>query len=211
MTIKDVDSEFSKLRNCINELQFEYLYPYIGSFGTPSTKQNLDIRAFCVLAHAAFENFAEELSMALMEESVLQFETYKKISFSLLTLIHFHSKSSSIDKISKRQYDYVREISQYAKKSFSKLVNDNHGVNKKYLDTLFLPLGIDITSDVLLLGSLKTLADNRGESAHKNPHRTTTVLDPANIGKIADDVINIMKQLSNSVKRINFYPWKQQL
>ena len=79
------------------------------------------------------------------------------------------------------------------------------------MDSLFLPLGIDITSDALLLGSLKTLADNRGESAHKNPQRTSVVLDPSNISKIADDVIKIMEQLSNSVKRINFYPWKQNI
>ena len=210
MTINDIDSELAKLRSCVIDLQITYLLPYLG-FGVPSTRQILDIRAFCVLAHAAFENFAEELALALMQESVSQFENHKKISFTLLTLIHFHSESISVDKISNRQYDYIRAISLDAKKSFSKLVVDNHGVNKKYLDNLFIPLGIDITTNALLLGSLKTLADNRGDSAHKNPNRTSIVPDPVNIGKIADDVVKIMEDLSKSVKRINFYPWKQNI
>ena len=212
MTIKDIDSELSKLRSCVVELQCEYLLPYIGGgLGTPSNRQILDIRAFCVLSHAAFENYAEELSMALMIESVHQFEYHKKISLSLLTLIHFHADSKSIDKISQRQYDYIKEISNNAKRRFSEHVNNNHGVNKKYLDSLFIPLGIDITTDSLLLGSLKTLADNRGDSAHKNPKRTSTIPDPENIGKIADDVMKIMGELSKSVKNINFYPWKQNI
>ncbi|WP_445391535.1 HEPN domain-containing protein [Stenotrophomonas muris] len=128
-----------------------------------------DVKAFCVLAHAAFEEYAEQLSLLAMH-SARDAWLQKRFSFSTIALLCSYGvsiKSEESDgKEQNRFYDQVREGFVDVLKLHSNVVANNHGFSRPYLRSLFTPVGVDIPEDALLLQSLRELAEARGSFAH---------------------------------------------
>ncbi|HEL7888750.1 TPA: HEPN domain-containing protein [Stenotrophomonas maltophilia] len=135
---------------------------------TPDQFQH-DVKAFCVLAHAAFEEYAEQLSLLAMH-SARDAWLNKRFSFSTIALLCSYGVSiKSEDNDGKEQsrfYDQVRDGFVDVLKSHSNVVSNNHGFSRPYLRSLFTPVGVDIPEDDLLLQSLRELAEARGSFAH---------------------------------------------
>lgn len=139
---------------------------------------DLDVKAYCVLCHAALEEFIETIALIVMDYSIHNFVYNKKVNKSLLTLMHFKSNidinfindKEGIDSIITVS-DYIRERTVEIKKNFSGELFNNHGVSLKYLKKTLLPVAIDIPKEVDLLNSLSIITGERGNYAHKYTER----------------------------------------
>jgi hypothetical protein len=171
----DIDKLYSDTEGYVKQLESIYLSKYIADKTSSPKDFDNDVKSFCILSHAALEEFSETIAITVMDKTVENFITNHKISEPLVSLMHFKSngasylsKSEDDDKIEiLTSYDYIRLKLLEIKERFSKEVFNNHGVSLKYLKQLLMPVSIDIINDVTLLNSLKLLAKERGSYAHK--------------------------------------------
>ncbi len=92
-------------------------------------------------------------------------------------------------------FDYLRPIFDNAKEKFSYDVHHNHGASVKYLRNLMIPVAIDIMDDVVKLASLKQLAKERGDYAHRQ--LITRVLDPVDVKNYVQDCLDLCNDIKN--------------
>lgn len=128
-----------------------------------------DVKAYCVLAHAAFEEFAEELSMIAMRSAKARSlkGEYNKSVLALLCSYKFAlvtEENESLDQ--ERLFDQVRKGVDEVCQKHSSTIQNNHGFSAKYLRALLTPVGVDLPEAVKLLESLRELAEARGSYAH---------------------------------------------
>lgn len=167
-----VESYFDELLDRILLLEAKFIEPFLPA--NPLTlphQYELDVRAYCVLSHAAIEEFVERVVLDLMNEKIqlwLQFRTYSDV---LLTLVTYYGLKFEMDDdkamASTKVFDHLRKILNTAKVRFSKDISENHGAAVKYLRKLLIPVAVDVMDDLNLLNSLQQLAKERGEYAHK--------------------------------------------
>lgn len=128
------------------------------------------VKAFCILAHAALEEFAEKVSLAMMKNAVDGWYANKTIGAPLAALLLYYNASikpnTNEDEDQIRNFDLFRSAVEFVKQSHSRAVFDNHGFSLKYLRSILTPVAVDISSDPPLISSLKILADARGSYAH---------------------------------------------
>lgn len=171
----DIDKLYSDVDGYITQLETTYLAKYIADETSSPSDYDNDVKSFCILSHAAIEEFSETVAITVMNKTVENFIIHHRVTESLVTLLHFKSngegflaKSEDDDKITLvSSYDYIRERLAEIKDRFSKEVFNNHGASLKYLKQLFMPVSVDVPSDPTLLNSLKLLAKERGSYAHK--------------------------------------------
>lgn len=171
----DIDKLYTDVNGYITQLETTYLAKYIADKTSSPTDYDNDVKSFCILSHAAIEEFTETVAITVMNKTVDNFIIHHKVTESLVALMHFKSngegflaKSEDDDKIAiVSSYDYIRERLAEIKDRFSKEVFNNHGASLKYLKQLFMPVSVDVPSDPTLLNSLKLLAKERGSYAHK--------------------------------------------
>lgn len=128
------------------------------------------VKAFCILAHAAFEDFVERTSLALMLHAVDVWYQDRSLTAPLVSLLLFYRSSlEAIDDEEKdqpRNFDQMRAQIEEIKRAHSKAIADNHGFSLKYLRSIMTPVAIDVSIDPSISNSLRTLADARGSFAH---------------------------------------------
>lgn len=171
----DIDTLYANTEAYIKALEGTYLSKYIADKTSTPSDYNNDVKSFCILSHAALEEFTETIAITVMNTTVDNFINLHKVTEPLVSLMHFKSngdsylsKSENDDKIEIiSSYDYIRLKLTEIKERFSKEVFNNHGVSLKYIKQLLMPVAIDITTDATLLNSLKQLAKERGSYAHK--------------------------------------------
>lgn len=128
-----------------------------------------DVKAYCVLAHAAFEEFVEELSILAMKSALVAWNT-RRFSYGTMALLCGYKRTIEfVDSDTDRQ-DRIRDQFDFGiAKSVSShhyAISQNHGFSRAYLRALFTPVGVDIPDDASLLQSLSELAEARGSFAH---------------------------------------------
>jgi len=171
----DIDTLYSDTEGYVKNLETTYLSKHIALKTSSPSDYNNDVKSFCILSHAALEEFTETVAITVMDKTVDNFVNHHKITEPLVALMHFKSngdvylsKSEDDDKIETvTSYDYIRLKLAEIKDRFSKEVFNNHGVSLKYIKQLLMPVSIDISTDPTLLNSLKLLARERGSYAHK--------------------------------------------
>ncbi|MFT3682608.1 MAG: HEPN domain-containing protein [Ferruginibacter sp.] len=171
----DIDRLYSDTDGYVKNLETTYLSKYIANKTSTPADYNNDVKSFCILSHAALEEFTETIAITVMDKTVDNFVLHHKITEPLVSLMHFKSngdtylsKSEDDDKIETiASYDYIRARLVEIKDRFSKEVFNNHGVSLKYIKQLLMPVSIDIPNDPTLMNSLKLLAKERGSYAHK--------------------------------------------
>lgn len=180
----DIDKLYNDTEKYIEELEFKFLNKYLTNPTSTPIDFNNDVKSYCILSHAAFEDFVETLALAVMEKTIHNFTFQHKITQPLITLMHFKSTDggsylSKLDDNLKSppitSFDYIREELKNIKNRFGKEIYNNHGVSLKYLLQMLIPLSIDVVNDVSLLSSLDSLAKERGFYAHKFLERSGTV------------------------------------
>nr|WP_312660629.1 HEPN domain-containing protein [Stenotrophomonas geniculata] len=128
-----------------------------------------DVKAYCVLAHAAFEEFVEELSMLAMNSALLAWNARKFSYGSIALLCGYKRTIEFVNSDADHQVGIRDQVDSGIAKSVSShhyAISQNHGFSRVYLRALFTPVGVDIPEDATLLQSLSELAEARGSFAH---------------------------------------------
>jgi hypothetical protein len=192
------DDLYNELRQIITEIEAKFIQPYLPP--DPESKPAtfaLDVKSYCILAHAAFEDYFEQVSLAVMEHLLLAvYDGRRKIDRGLLIFLGTYGGQITIEDETKKTFDHLRESFEHAKSAFSDYVFNNHGISpKKYLAQLMLPVGVDVPQDPNWLNSLDQLAKERGQYAHKGA--VTRILSPEDAKNYVADCL----LLSDSIKK----------
>lgn len=203
----DSDKLYSDLIGYISSVETRYLVPHLANLMEEPNEYELDVKSYCVLCHAAFEEFAENIALETMLFAIDSFVNGLKISLPLIQLLHFKGKSTSLEEIDSTHYEYIRLQLQDIKKDFSKEITiQNHGVSLKYLRQLLIPVGIAIPQNAIWLNSLDMLAQARRAYAHKySKGKVQKNLAPEDAKNIVFDVLLLMEKIKDNVKSLWFF------
>lgn len=204
----NIQESLDKLELYLLELEDKYIDIHRDPLENPEAYK-LDVRSYCVLSHAAFEEFVENVCLYALNEIEDKFVNTQRISYSTLCLLHFNGNNKTIDDDSwndnDRIYDYLLAQLKSIKSVFSKyIVNQNHGVGVKYLKKLLIPLGLYTPLDIKHLTSLDNLTQYRGGYAHTS-HRNIRSLAPEDAKTYIRDVYEIMIELADKTRKISYY------
>ena len=165
-----------------------------------------------MLAHAAFEEFIESLCLYVLNEIEKNFTNKQQISYSTLCLLHFKGTDKEPDdeswKDCDRLFDRIKSQIDDIKSSLSNFImQNNHGINLKYLKKLIIPLGIDLPSDIKEITALDNLAHYRGAYAHTS-YRKDIVISPEDAWECVIDVYDMCVKLTNKAVNIKYFSIK---
>lgn len=213
-----IASLVEELVSHIADVRSKFLSPFLPANPThkPSDYEH-EVKAACVLSHAAFEEFVEKISLHVMEECLDRWHKKRQASDSLLALCLRYKLSIAVeddeDKAQDRCFDLIRTALDEAKKKHSKQIDDNHGFSIKYLRAALTPVFINPPDDFKLVSSLKTLTAARGSFAHSasrnaeyslNPRssRAKSPLAPENAWEAIDDCLALCKEIARDAEQI---------
>lgn len=206
----------AELVSHITEVRAKFLSPFLPANPAhkPSDYEH-EVKAACVLSHAAFEEFVERISLYVMEECLDRWHKKRQASDSLLALCLRYKLSIAVeddeDKAQDRCFDQIRTALDEAKKKHSKQIDDNHGFSIKYLRAALTPVFINPPDDFKLVSSLKTLTAARGSFAHSasrnaefspNPRssRAKLPLAPEKAWEAIDDCLALCKEIARDAE-----------
>ncbi len=215
--VDDLDSHVEAVRE-------KFLKPFLPAnpLHKPSDYEH-EVKAACVLSHAAFEEFVEKVSLHVMDDCLDRWHSKREASDPLLALCLRYKSTIAIeedeDKSQDRCFDQVRAAVDEAKKKHSKLIDDNHGFSTKYLRAALTPVFINPPDDFKLISSLKTLTAARGSFAHSasrnaefsaNPKasRARTPLAPETAWEAIDDCLALCKEIARDAEKVVRSPLK---
>jgi len=203
MSLPAIEKLLIELKEQIDSLDTRFVAPHIPA--DPATSQKdleHDVRAFCVLCHAAFEEFFESTALILAKFAAEQWKTARKANDVIIALLSWHGSKLKIDEDEKnpekKPFDYLRELVNEAKTAFSREIHNNHGTSIIYLRNLLIPVAIEIKQDPNILNSLKQLALSRGDYAHK--WRAKTFVAPEDARGYVRDVILLCEHVKEKAK-----------
>ena len=125
------------------------------------------VKAYCVLCHAALEDYFESIVREVMHRCLDEWCYSRKYTDTLVTLVSYYKQELVIDRNETKVFDSLKGVFNSVKKRFLADVDNNHGISLKYLRRLLIPVAIDIKEDANLKNSLNRLARERGEYVHK--------------------------------------------
>jgi hypothetical protein len=143
---------------------------------------DLDVRAYCMLSHAALEQYIEDVCLQLLIDAVDGWIETRAATNTLLALLAFAPEIQlDLNEAHREQtlFEYIRHATNRRKRSFSQFLAQNNGVSSKYLRQMLLPVGLNVPDNARWLGSLNQLAKQRGEQAHRGHVRTVPSPDDA--------------------------------
>jgi hypothetical protein len=187
----DVNSLYNELVTHLEYLTKKFVDPFIPASptSTPSDYE-FDVRAYCVLSHAAFEDFVEAVVLRVASAAVNNWTIKRKVTDVIVSLVTRYGIKLKIEDDEtapeRKPFDYLRPLISDAKAAFSRDVNKNHGISILHLRNLLIPVAIEIREDLNLLNSLQKLSEGRGHYAHKG--RVTTMA-PEDAKRYVQDVL----------------------
>lgn len=170
-----------------------------------------DVKAFCVLAHAAFEEFVEEISLIVMKSAKEAWLNQRFSKTAIAILLAYQSTLNIMDDESQKQdkvFDQIRKNLDDCIAAHSIALSKNHGFSLKYLRGILTPVAIDIPEDdIQLMGSLKELTEARGSYAHSLAKqalygqwkRAGRPMVPESARDVVSDCLALCKELANRV------------
>jgi len=208
----DFDTQYEQLEVYLKGIKNKFLDSHLANPLSSPEQYDLDVKSYCILCHAAFEEFVELLSLRLMSKSIENYTLLKKITLPIVSLMHFKGNHNnylekeienlSIEDIEKI-YDYNRTNLEEIKSKFSNEIYNNHGISLKYMRKLLMPVSIDIPQDVNWANSLQKLADERGAYAHKflEKGKVRQSIEPEEAKDIVQDCLALCGELKERAKK----------
>lgn len=207
----DFDALYSALNGEIAALKDRFITKFIPTNPehTPADFEH-DVKAFSVLSHAAYEEFVETISEALLvkvEKDLLQMKTTLATACLLSSYGIKFQFSDSDDGDEETCFNRLRLAVEEAKRFHSKALKDNHGFSPKFMRKLLIPVGINMPS-TSETASLKKLAEARGSFAHTmsklarygDYKRANKVLTPEEAWESARDCLKICETITEKAK-----------
>ena len=122
VSIKEAQDQLELYLLMIEE---KYLQSHIGTMEQPSDYM-FDVRSYCILCHAAFEEFIESICLNLLQDVFDNFINNQRVSYSTLCLLHFQCEADELNDDNwaddQKLYDYIRNKLNKIKKTFSNYV-----------------------------------------------------------------------------------------
>ena len=205
--MNEFEKLLSDLKDDVEELEKTFIRRFIedrikkpDEIAEPDEYGN-HVKAYCVLCHAAFEKYFENLALKVMERCLNERIHSKKYTDTLVTLVSYYAQKLVIDLNENtdetRVFTHLRCVFDEVKRKFSADVNNNNGISLKYLRRLLIPVAIDIKEDIRLKNSLHKLASERGEYAH-NPQKGT--LPPEDAKNCVQDCLELCEDIKEKAK-----------
>lgn len=208
MSSEELENKFRALENHVLELLIRYLEPHKDPLQSPND-YDLDVHSFCILSHAAFEEFVEDVTLYSVDKIETEFNSInRKFSYATLCLLHFDEHQKKIaeennwpsafnDYLSQRIAARKSELSKYA-------TQENHGIDIKYLRKLLQPIGIEVPRNPHELSALSRLKTIRGAYAHSYARRRDSI-SPEDADNIVCDVLEMVRRIKNKALNMSYY------
>jgi hypothetical protein len=165
-----LDELFSELERNLERLKGRYIDSHLAD--VLSEGAELDVKSYCILSHALFEQFIEGICAAVANAAKSAWDTPTRVvTRPLLTLINYHGEQCSTEVKHpgsiRYGYDVVRDaVDEALKKYLTYLRQENHGITEAHLRKMLWPVGIEVPTEMRYEGSLAQLTKNRGFHAH---------------------------------------------
>jgi len=195
--MQDAQSLFEDLKSHLTGLEDKFIKTFLGVTTAEPDDYDLFVRAYCVLSHAALEEYLESVALYVMERSVEGFILKREVTDTLLTLTAYYGLKLEVDEnestAETKAFDKLRPLLEHAKTKFSYSVHTNHGISIKYIRKLLCPIAVDIKQDPNLKNSLMQLAKERGTFAHHRSARK--VISPEDAKNFVSDCLELCKDI----------------
>lgn len=194
-------SELKYLKKSLLELEERYLSPHLtpATLGKSRREEELDVAAFSVLTHGALENYVEGLAVWALARLEKNWIFRKRASRGTAALLLQTEHSSDNETDTRSVFDALREALDKAKNDHSRVIQKNNGIAVKHLRSLLSPLGVDVPTDPLLIGSLDVLVKMRHSWAHQSRFGAKTVRSAADAKKTVGDCVALAEKLYNNI------------
>ncbi len=141
--------------------------------------QQLKLRSYVLLCHAAIEEYLEQLSMSVLHESLKGYEMDGRIRDSLLSACSYYkillSDEVKVRNSGDSSQDLLLRIFRRSITEHSSSIDGVHGIKTKDQDAVLLPIGVRLFDfDRLLSQSLHSFGGVRGKFAHGLGFRVIT-------------------------------------
>ncbi|MEJ7934962.1 hypothetical protein WG907_11895 [Sphingobium sp. AN558] len=209
----DFDALLAALEQELDDLKEKFLRHFLPARPEDGPEDfEYEVKSFSLLSHAAFEEYVEAVSEALMlkvESDLLA----KKTTLSTACFLTAYGLKLELpdddDAEDQSCFEHIRTAISKAKALHSTALKDNHGFSAKYMRRLLIPVGINMPRGPEM-ESVKKLAEARGSFAHtmaKLAHygaykRAKRLLTPEEVAVAADDCRAICVTLRDRAKAI---------
>jgi hypothetical protein len=191
--------ELDRLRRLVKEAEDKFVKSHLGiaKLSPPSRKETLDVAAYVVLTHGAFENFVEGLALWVLGRSVNNWTMKKKTTRCTVSLLLYQDVPSGESPGRLLSvYDNIRKHLDLAKTRVSTAVESNNGITVKHLRELFLPLGVNVPDDPILTASLDLLVTMRHQWAHQYRYAAKVTRSAIDARTTVSDCLTLAQKLS---------------
>src|ERR1700739_250967 len=103
MTAIELDKLYKDAESYILSLEDAFLKKHLSNPLAAPADYDLDVKSYCILCHAAFEDFTELIALKVMHYTIEMYTLNHVISESLICLLHF--KSSGLNYFDKLKDD----------------------------------------------------------------------------------------------------------
>ncbi len=175
-------SYYQELSQFLTELEKVFIEPIESQFGSISTSDELHLRAYILMAHAAFEEYIENIAIATASH-------YGKIWGKI---------ELKLNEVGEQYSKYLKQMLHSNETIIKNKVKKSHGIK---IDDLLKSLGFVIK----IKGDRKNALDNlvkwRGSFAHRSKS-ATRVPDPKDLRLIVKDVYKICEDITNEAQKL---------
>lgn len=209
----DFDALFTALEQELASLRAKFLNPFLPAKPEHGPAEfEYEVKSFALLSHAAFEEYIEAVSEALMKKIETDLLS-KKTTLSTTCLVAAYGIKLELphdeEAEDKSCFDHIRDAVTKAKGLHSTALMDNHGFSIKYMRRLLIPVGLNVPKGPEM-ESLRKLAEARGSFAHEMAKlarygqykRAKHPLTPEEVAGAADDCKAICESLRDRAKAI---------
>lgn len=138
-----------------------------------SNLHHLKVQSYIFLAHAALEQYLEDLALSILDASMHAFNTKKQMNACVVSLIVFETVAQFDENTPRKKIraDVVKDLSAFvniARAHHSSKIAANNGIKLADQKALFLPVGFDPEEiDSVTANALDTFGIKRGGIAHR--------------------------------------------
>lgn len=166
-----------------------------------------DVKSFCILTHAAFENFTESISISISDKIKTVFREKEKITKTTLIFLISHTQKKDVAYPSLTETEtpflFIEQLLSEAYQKHRYNIKHNHGFGLKYLEKIFHPIGLQtLPTNPAWETSLEKLTSARGAFAHTLSRdasymdgRARTVLTPEGAEEIVKDCLKFCEEI----------------
>jgi len=199
-----LDDSFAELENNLGRLESRYLSPHLNDVLAEGSE--LDVKSYCILSHALFEQFIENVCSTVANFSKSSWDTPERVvTRPLLNMVGFHgprcSTEAGASETTRRGCDVLRRSVDEAVKSYLTYVRqENHGITAAHLRKMLWPVAIEIPDEMRYEVSLAQLTKNRGFHAHG--YDIKKIISPQEALNWVKDCKDLCREIKDDANRL---------